>query len=149
MAWVDWQQLESAYGSGYESLIRCGAGGSIGYLQAPWRAQYARGQCGGKGSCMGYHTHSATLAALGSGLAARGRKPCLVLINQDWGHRNNSGCNGASSIATYRVAAAPPARVSRSPQGAEWLGAGGSEAGERGGGRGERRDHKRKENEKG
>ena len=71
---------------------------------------------------MGFHTHSATLAALGSGLAARGRKPCLVLINQGCDHRNNGGCKGASSIATYRAPAAPPARVSRSSQEAEWLG---------------------------
>ena len=122
MAWVDWQQLESTYGSGHESLIRCGAGGSIGYLQAPWRAQYAREQCESKGCCMEFHTHSATLAALGNGLAARGRKPCLVLINQGCDHRNNGGCKGASSIATYRAPAVPPARVSRSSQEAEWLG---------------------------
>ena len=34
----------------------------------------------------------------------------------------NGGCKGASSIATYGAPAVPPARVSRSSQGAEWLG---------------------------
>ena len=75
-----------------------------------------------KGYCMEYHTHSATLAALGSGLAVRGRRPCLVLINQGCDHRNNGGCKGASSIATYSAPAAPAARVSRSSKEAEWLG---------------------------
>ena len=71
---------------------------------------------------MGYHTHSATLAALGSDLAVRGQAPCLVLIGQACDHRNNGGCKGASSIATYTAPGALAARVSRSSQEAEWLG---------------------------
>ena len=71
---------------------------------------------------MEYHTHSATLAALGSGLAVRGQAPCLVLINQGRDHRNIGGCKGGSSIATYSAPVAPAARVSRSSKEAEWLG---------------------------
>ena len=72
--------------------------------------------------CMKYHTHSATLAALGSGLAVRGQTPCLVLSNQGCDHRSNGGCKGASSIATDSAPVAPAATFWRSPQEAEWLG---------------------------
>ena len=44
MAWVGWQQLESAYDSGYGNMVGCAADGSTGHLQAPQRAQYAREQ---------------------------------------------------------------------------------------------------------
>ena len=60
---------------------------------------------------MQYHTHGATLAALGSGLAVRGQAPCLVLISQACDHRNNGGGKGASSIATYTAPGALAARV--------------------------------------
>ena len=71
---------------------------------------------------MEYHTHNATLVALGSGLAVRGQTPCLVLTNQGCDHRNNGGCEDASSIATYNAPAALAAKVSRSPQVTEWVG---------------------------
>ena len=69
LAWVGWQQLESAYGSGYLYRVRCGAGGSIAHLQPPQRAQYANKQWKSRVSCMAYPAYNVTLAASGNSLA--------------------------------------------------------------------------------
>ena len=112
LAWVDWQQLESACGSGYLDRVGCGAGGSIAYLQAPQRAKYANKQWESRVSCMEYPAQSATLAASGSRLALRQWKPCLALTDQRRDHGSSTKCKGASSIATCSAPGAHLATIS-------------------------------------